>query len=125
MSSHGTSSITFQLNKIITTHTNICNKNIVKEIEYILQKNTDLDSNSPSIINTNVSVKKNPPDIWWSNKMKLPIGKTGLYKCKTCRLAYSSQINLDKHAPKCKHPKIWNTIWIEDSMENRQQWRRS
>ena len=70
-------------------------------------------------------IQRNPADIWWERKMKLPIGQTGLYKCLTCRFAYASQSALDKHSLKCKKPKIWRQEWVEDTMENRKEWRRS
>ena len=70
-------------------------------------------------------IQRNPADIWWERKMKLPIGQTGLFKCLTCRFAYASQSALEKHSLKCKKPKIWRQEWVEDTMENRKEWRRS
>ena len=71
------------------------------------------------------SLRRNPADDWWENKMKLPIGKTGLFKCLTCRFAYASQNALNKHVLKCKKPKTWKQEWVHDSLENRKEWRRS
>jgi hypothetical protein len=71
------------------------------------------------------SSQRNPADEWWEKKMKLPIGKTGLFKCHTCRFAYASQNALNKHTLKCKKPKTWKQEWISDSLENRKEWRRS
>ena len=68
-------------------------------------------------------IKYNTADIWWKNKMNLPIGKTGLFKCNTCRYAYASKISLNKH--NCKKPKNWKQEWVIDTFENRKQWRRS
>ena len=70
-------------------------------------------------------IQRNPADEWWERKMKLPIGQTGLFKCLTCRFAYASQSALEKHSLKCKKPKIWRQEWVEDTMENRKEWRRS
>ena len=70
-------------------------------------------------------IQRNPADEWWERKMKLPIGQTGLFKCLTCRFAYASQSALEKHSLKCKKPKTWRQEWVEDTMENRKEWRRS
>jgi hypothetical protein len=76
-------------------------------------------------MSTQIIDKTNPADKWWKTKMETPIGCSGLFKCNTCRYAYSSEKHLERHLPKCKKPKKWDPEWAIDSYKNRLEWRRS